>query len=71
MLKTPLKHGAYKDKILEYCNVKYAPFDKDGNGNMGYLFDLNQNLAAFFIQEIAKKNPEVIHLDYLKFIFVK
>ena len=71
VLKTPLKHGAYKDKILEYCNVKYAPFDKDGNGNMGYLFDLNQNLAAFFIQEIAKKNPEVIHLDYLKFIFVK
>lgn len=71
VLKTPLKHGAYKDKILEYCNVKYAPFDKDGNGNMGYLFDLNQSLAAFFIQEIAKKNPEVIDIDYLKFILVK
>lgn len=71
LLKTPLKHGAYKEKILEYCNVKYAPFDKDGNGNMGYLFDLNQNLAAFFIQEIAKKNPEVIGLEYLKFILVK
>lgn len=71
VLKTPLKHGSYKEKILEYCNVKYAPFDKDGNGNMGYLFDLNQNLAAFFIQEIAKKNPEVINLNYLKFILVK
>lgn len=71
VLKTPLKHGSYKEKILEYCNVKYAPFDKDGNGNMGYLFDLNQNLAAFFIQEIAKKNQEVIDLDYLKFILVK
>lgn len=34
VLKTPLKHGCYKDKIMEYCNVKYAPFDKDGNGNM-------------------------------------
>lgn len=71
VLKTPIKHGAYKDKILEYCNVKYAPFDKDGNGNMGYLFDLNQCLAAFFIQEIAKKNPKVIDIDYLKFILVK
>lgn len=71
VLKTPLKHGSYKEKILEYCNVKYAPFDKDGNGNMGYLFDLNQNLAAFFIREIAKKNPEVIDLNYLKFILVK
>lgn len=71
VLKTPLKHGSYKEKILEYCNVKYAPFDKDGNGNMGYLFELNQNLAAFFIQEITKKNPEVIDLNYLKFILVK
>ncbi len=71
MLKTPLKHGAFKEKILKYCNVKYAPFDKDGNGNMGYLFDLNQDLAVFFIQEIAKKNPEVIDLDFLKFLLVK
>lgn len=71
ILKYPLKHGAHKEKILEYCNVKYAPFDKDGNGNMGYLYDLNQNLAAYFIQEIAKKNPEVIDFDYLKFILVK
>lgn len=71
ILKYPLKHGAHKEKILEYCNIKYAPFDKDGNGNMGYLYDLNQNLAAYFIQEIAKKNPEVIDFDYLKFILVK
>ena len=71
VLKYPLKHGAHKEKILEYCNVKYAPFDKDGNGNMGYLYDLNQSLAAYFIQESAKKNPEVIDLYFLKFILVK
>ena len=51
--------------------MKYSPFDKDGNGNMGYLYELNQSLAAYFIQEIAKKNPEVIDLDYIKFIFEK
>lgn len=71
VLKTPLKHGAYKEKILEYCNVKYAPFDKDGNGNMGYFYDLNQSLAAFFIQEIAKKNPDVLNLDFLKYLLTK
>ena len=71
VLKVPLKHGDYKDKILEYCNVKYAPFDKDGNGNMGYLYDLNQELAAFFIQEISKKNPEVLDYDFLKFLLIK
>ena len=71
MLKKPLKHGAYKDTILEYCNVKYSPFDKYGNGNMGYLFELNKNLAAFFIQKIAEKNPEVMDIEYLQFILEK
>jgi conserved domain protein len=71
VLKAPLKHGDYKEKILEYCNVKYAPFDKDGNGNMGYLYDLNADLAAFFIQEIAKRNPDVLDYDFLKFLLVK
>lgn len=70
VLKKPLKHGAYKDTILEYCGVKYAPFDRDGNGNMGYLFDLNKDLASFFIKEIAKNNPGVIDLEYLKFLLV-
>lgn len=70
-LKTPLKYGKYKDKILEYCSMKYAPFDKFGNGNMGYLFELNSNLAAFFIKEIALLNAEVIELDYLRFLLVK
>ncbi len=70
-LKTPLKHGAFKNKIMEYCNVKYAPFDKDGNGNMGYLFELNANLASFFLKEIAKVNAEVLDLDYLRFLLVK
>jgi hypothetical protein len=32
---------------------------------------INDNLAAYFVQEITKKNPEVIDLDYLKFILVK
>ena len=56
VLKKPLKHGNYKDVITEYCNVKYAPFDKDGNGNMGYLFDLNHKLAMFFLGEAADAN---------------
>ena len=71
VLKAPLKHGNYKDKILEYCNVKYAPFDKYGNGNLGYLYDLNPKLAEFFIQEIAKKNPEIMDCDFIKFLLVK
>ena len=55
----------------EYCNVKYAPFDKDGNGNMGYLFSIDSRLAAFFVQEIAKNNKEIVDLDFLGFLLVK
>lgn len=68
VLKTPIKHSNYKAKIIEFCNVKFAPFDKNGNGNMGYLYPLDINLAKFFIQEIAKQNPEVRDIDYLQFI---
>ena len=70
-LHVPLKHGDYKEEILKYCNVKYAPFDKDGNGNMGYLFDLNPDLASFFIKEISKKNPEMLDLEFLRFLLVR
>ena len=28
-------------------------------------------LTAFFIQEIAKKNPEVVNLDLLQFLFLR
>lgn len=70
-LKKPLKHSAYKKTIQQYCNVKYAPFDKDGNGNMGYLFDLNEELASIFIKEIAKNNPDIIDLDFLRFLLVE
>ena len=66
LLRKPLKHGDYKKIIREYCQEKYAPFDKDGDGNMGYLFDLNLELARIFIKEIAKDNPEVLKLEYLK-----
>ena len=70
-LRVPLKHSAYKNVILPFCQVKYAPFDKNGNGNLGYLFDLQPQLAAFFVQEIAKRNPEISQLDFLRFLFAE
>lgn len=56
VLEVPVKHGDHKDVILEYCNVRYAPFDKDGNGNMGYLFDLDRRLATYFLEAAADDN---------------
>jgi hypothetical protein len=70
VLKKPLKYRAYKDIILHYCNVKYSPFDKNGDGNLGYLFYLNKNLAAFFLKEIVKNNSDIKDLDFVKFLLV-
>lgn len=53
----------YKEKAKEYCGVKYAPFDKDGNGNMGYLFDLNKELTKFFIEKSVIKNDYLLDLE--------
>ena len=71
VLKTPLNLKLYKEILAKYSNEMYAPFDKNGNGNQGYLFDLNPDLASFFIQEISKKNPEVMKLDFLKLLLTK
>ena len=47
--------------ILETCTkYKYQPFDKNGNGRQGYLFDLNDKLAGAFTRVLAQKNPDLL-----------
>ncbi len=62
-IENPIKHSDYKDTILKYCGVKYSPFDKDGNGNMGYLFDLNRELAKFFVEKTVINNSYLLDLE--------
>lgn len=65
-ISKPIRHSDYKETILKYCNVKYAPFDKDGNGNMGYLFDLNRELAKFFIEKTVIKNGCLLEKEFIQ-----
>lgn len=62
----PIKTSDFLDDILEYCRVKYSPFDKDGNGNMGYLYELNRKLAQVFVRAAVKRNPDLETVDYIK-----
>ena len=43
----------YVDEMRPLLPEKYGPFDKDGNGNMGYLFACNQELARFLLDATA------------------
>lgn len=65
ILDNPIKTSNYREDILRLCNVKYAPFDKDGNGNMGYLFDLDRELAQIFMGAIVKANKGLLDVDYV------
>lgn len=66
LIKNPIKTTLVRDDILRLCNVKYAPFDRDGNGNMGYLYELNRELARIFLKETVKRNPLIRDVDFVQ-----
>ena len=45
---------------------KGYPFNKNGKGNEGYLFNLNKSLAKFFMEEIIKCNSFMKEKDYVR-----
>ena len=71
IITRPIKTANYVDEILKYCNVKYAPFDKNGSGNMGYLYEINRNLARFFIKETSKANPYILAVSEIQRLIIE
>lgn len=65
VLKQPIKTSDYVEDIKRLCNVKYAPFDRNGSGNMGYLYELNRELAKIFLRDMVKVNPVLMTVDYI------
>ena len=68
ILKRPIATADFREDIIKYCQVKYAPFDKNGNGNSGYFFDLDVNLASIFAKAVVEKNPEVAEMKNLQWL---
>lgn len=69
LLKTPIITSYYKKEIMAFQGDpegKGYPFNKNGGGNQGYLFNLNKGLAKFFMEEIIKRNPFMKEKDYVK-----
>lgn len=64
-IENPIKTSAYVSDIIRLSNVKYSPFDKFGSGNMGYLFEINPDLAKIFIKESIRQNPYLASIDYI------
>lgn len=66
LIKNPIKLSSYRKQILEKPIAKYSPFNRNGKGNQGYLFDLNHDLARLFINESVKINKELLSINFIK-----
>lgn len=55
-LRNPIPTNRFRTDIIRLCQVKNAPFNRNGNGNMGYLFALNQVLARVFLRGVLGEN---------------
>lgn len=60
----PIITKLYKDEIKKYSGF-YTPFNKNGTGNQGYLFDLDIHLAKYFLDIIIRYNPYIKNLQFL------
>lgn len=67
-INRPITTADYKDEIIKLSASKYSPFNKDGNGNMGYLYEINKELAHLFITETVKTNQYLLDNPIVKHI---
>ncbi|NLZ45492.1 MAG: cell envelope integrity protein TolA [Clostridiales bacterium] len=65
-VKYPVKTLDFVEKIISLCDTKYSPFNKNGGGNMGYLYVINRDLAKLFVEEMVKLNSNLEDIDYIK-----
>ena len=67
-LDLPFKMKDYKDKVLEYKNKveKYFPYNIDGNGNQGYLYEITEEFADFIKAIILEKENKKIESAFSK-----
>ena len=50
----------FRKQIIDACkNRKYAPFNREGNANQGYLYFLPEPLILPFVEEVIKLNPDL------------
>jgi len=69
ILKHPIITSQYTEEIIKFQgnhDGKGYPFNKNGKGNEGYLFNFNINLARFFMKKILQNNQFLINEDFVQ-----
>ena len=65
-INNPIKTSDFIPDIIRLSTAKYSPFDRNGSGNMGYLYVINPDLAKIFVQESVKLNPSLASIPYIR-----
>ncbi|MCR6516445.1 HNH endonuclease [Clostridium sp. LY3-2] len=56
ILNKTINVNDFIDSILIYCPEKHSPFNKNGNGAQGYLFDISEEFGNYIINIVSKEN---------------
>lgn len=65
-LDVPINISSKFEAILPLLPIKYSPFQTNGNGNQGYLYPCNEELAVKLLELIADSNITEIEDEQLE-----
>ncbi|EMF47937.1 putative type II restriction endonuclease [Planococcus halocryophilus Or1] len=65
-LENPLPIKEFFQEIEPLLPVKYSAFQEDANGNSGYLYPCNEELAIKFLELISSLNIFTIEVEQLE-----
>ncbi len=65
-LEVPLNIRTNFDALLPLLPLKYSPFQQDGNGNQGYLYPCNEELAIKLLELISDLNIYEVEVEQLE-----
>ncbi|OAH52919.1 MULTISPECIES: HNH endonuclease [Bacillaceae] len=65
-LEMPLNIRTNFDALLPLLPLKYSPFQQDGNGNQGYLYPCNEELAIKLLELISDLNIYEVEVEQLE-----
>lgn len=68
----PITTKDHRRKIIEECAWKSnTPFNRNGGGKQGYLFDLPEGLGAFFIHLLVSRNAKLKEVPFIRDILMQ
>lgn len=63
----PVSTKYYREKNKEYCRDEdYPPFNKNGTGNQGYLYNFPKRLVGLYLTVLVKKNAKLAEVPFVK-----